>query len=126
MKKTIKVFGIVALVAVIGFSMAACGGDEGGSDKELSGTVTAVEHKNLQGVLEGFAEIDFNAPSDVNFTTNIPGEENFSGSASMNEYNTPGITIGQVYTWKATSSKPIKTDTNHDPNNGLVRIVYDY
>jgi len=30
MKKTIKLFGIIALVAVIGFSMATCGGDDNG------------------------------------------------------------------------------------------------
>jgi hypothetical protein len=30
MKNTIKVLGIIALVAVIGFSMAACGNDDGG------------------------------------------------------------------------------------------------
>jgi len=32
MKNTIKFFGIIALVAVIGFSMAACGGGGGGGD----------------------------------------------------------------------------------------------
>jgi len=30
MKKTIKLIGIIALVAVIGFSMAACGDDDNG------------------------------------------------------------------------------------------------
>ena len=30
MKNTIKILGIIALVAVIGFSMAACGGDDDG------------------------------------------------------------------------------------------------
>jgi len=28
MKNVVKAFGIIALVAVIGFSMAACGGDD--------------------------------------------------------------------------------------------------
>jgi len=35
MKKTIKILGLIALVAVIGFAFAACGGDDGdngGSD----------------------------------------------------------------------------------------------
>jgi hypothetical protein len=31
MKKAIKTLGIIALVAVIGFSFAACGGDDGDS-----------------------------------------------------------------------------------------------
>jgi predicted small lipoprotein YifL len=32
MKNVFKAFGIIAIVAVIGFSMAACGGDDGGPD----------------------------------------------------------------------------------------------
>jgi len=38
MKNIVKLFGIIALVAIIGFSMAACGGDDdgggGGGDKK--------------------------------------------------------------------------------------------
>jgi len=42
MKNAIKLFGIIAIVAVIGFSMAACGdgGGGGGGDKNLTGTIT--------------------------------------------------------------------------------------
>jgi hypothetical protein len=32
MKNVLKAFGIIALVAIIGFSMFACGGDDGGGD----------------------------------------------------------------------------------------------
>jgi hypothetical protein len=39
MKNTIKWFGVIALVAVIGFSMAACGdGDDDDSSTKYSGT----------------------------------------------------------------------------------------
>jgi len=39
MKKALKVFGFIALVAVIGFSMVACGGDDGGSGNDaIKGT----------------------------------------------------------------------------------------
>ena len=41
MKNVLKMFGVIALVAIIGFSMAACddGGSSGGGDKTvLSGT----------------------------------------------------------------------------------------
>jgi len=39
MKKTIKLFGIIALVAVIGFLMVSCGDDEPGvEDGNLAGT----------------------------------------------------------------------------------------
>jgi hypothetical protein len=37
MKKTFRVFGIIAIIAVIGFSMAACSDDSGGSNS-LVGT----------------------------------------------------------------------------------------
>ena len=42
MRNTIKLFGIIALVAVIGFSFVACGGDDdsGGGDSIPGGTVT--------------------------------------------------------------------------------------
>jgi len=40
MKNLLKLFGIIALVAIIGFSMTACGGDDdsGGGDPALNGT----------------------------------------------------------------------------------------
>jgi hypothetical protein len=44
MKNVLKAFGIIALVAIIGFSFTACGGDDGGNtgggDKDLPGTIT--------------------------------------------------------------------------------------
>ena len=40
MKKTIKLIGIIALVAVIGFSFAACGGDDGRDDNNFTYTET--------------------------------------------------------------------------------------
>ena len=44
MKNIVKLFGIIALVALIGFSMASCGKDDdsgsGGSDSSLVGTWT--------------------------------------------------------------------------------------
>jgi hypothetical protein len=40
MKNTVKLFGIIAMVAVIGFAMSACdtGGDDWSGDKALNGT----------------------------------------------------------------------------------------
>jgi len=41
---SVRVFGIIAALAIIGFSFAACGGDDGGSggggNKDLTGTIT--------------------------------------------------------------------------------------
>jgi len=42
MKNTIKVFGVIALVAVIGFSMVSCGGGGGDGDGDGSGKVNWV------------------------------------------------------------------------------------
>jgi len=41
MKNTLKVFGIIALATVIGFSMAACGGDDGDDLQSVTYTGTA-------------------------------------------------------------------------------------
>jgi len=38
MKNAIKLFGIIAIVAVIGFSFTACGDDGGGGKDVLDGT----------------------------------------------------------------------------------------
>ena len=37
MKNTIKIFGIIAIAAVIGFSLAACGGTSSPADRGLNG-----------------------------------------------------------------------------------------
>jgi len=60
MKNIVKLFGIIALVAVIGFSMAACGGDDdgdgGGGDKrdelvgawEKEGSLNGLYHEYIE------------------------------------------------------------------------------
>jgi hypothetical protein len=47
MKNTIKLLGIIALAAVIGFSMAACSDDSGGDDN--SGSIGTVVRTELEG-----------------------------------------------------------------------------
>jgi hypothetical protein len=42
MRNTLKLFGIIALVAVIGFSFAACGGDEDDDLTQLKVTVNGL------------------------------------------------------------------------------------
>ena len=69
MKNYFKLFGIIALAALIGFSMTACDNDDGDSGP-LSGTYT------LEG---GGASISF---SGNNFTFSMEGNS-FSGSYSV-------------------------------------------
>jgi hypothetical protein len=40
MKTEIKLFGIIALAVIIGFSMTSCGGGDNGDDPDLTGTVS--------------------------------------------------------------------------------------
>ena len=128
MKNTIKVFGIIAIMVVIGFSMAACGDDDdnsgdgggnGGKVKTLSGLVKA----NTNGSIyfsKGGDTYDQNAP--VTFTTNIPGNETFEIDSSK---VIMGLTVYQEYTWTATSIDFIKLGSNHDPDEGQVNILKD-
>ena len=56
MKKTLKLFGIIALVAVIGFSMAACGGDDdngGGGGGGGGGTASVITVTNIPAEYNG-------------------------------------------------------------------------
>ena len=53
MKNTIKVLGIIALAAVIGFSMAGCGGGDDDSTNPQSGGGTALDAPSLSVRLAG-------------------------------------------------------------------------
>jgi len=50
MKNTLKLLGIIALLAVIGFSMAACSGDDGDADVKLAGTKWKYEERATNSV----------------------------------------------------------------------------
>jgi len=55
MKNTRKVLGIIALVAVIGFAMIACGGDDGSTVKVLLGvSVTNLPTKKVYAIGDAF------------------------------------------------------------------------
>jgi hypothetical protein len=58
MKNTFKLLGIIALLAVIGFSMAACGGDDGGPS--FDGTWVMQSNNNLGYTFKGktFTQFD--------------------------------------------------------------------
>jgi hypothetical protein len=58
MKNTFKLIGIIALLAVIGFSMAACGDDNGGPS--FDGTWVAQYANNLGYTFKGKTVTQFN------------------------------------------------------------------
>jgi hypothetical protein len=66
MKKLIKLFGIIAIVAVIGFSMFACGGDDGGGNGNGNGSETSI------GITGSFSYEGSNAKFYANQVSNTP------------------------------------------------------
>jgi hypothetical protein len=84
MKNFLKLFGIIAMVAVIGFSMAACGGDDDGDDgddtitspKTVSGELiaggTTREDAQVKFYLTARDFDDKPLKCDVTITTNLP------------------------------------------------------
>jgi hypothetical protein len=67
MKNTIKIFGIIAIIAVIGFSMVSCKENEPDGGDEISGTTKAKD-----GRIDFFYESGMGAASDCVFTTDLP------------------------------------------------------
>ena len=125
MKNAIKLFGIIALVAVIGFSMVACGGDDDGDNnnnnnqqtnqpstgpRTLSGTVTAKEI-DTSGIYYVSFRYTYNpgegGPTSCTFTTDLPSpNDSFTlegdESLSLNTYEWDALTAGKVVNWTAT------------------------
>jgi len=70
----VKLFGIIALAAVIGFSMASCGGDDHSADSALNGTWlgagTTMTLDNGKFELEGQAKGSYTTSGDK-ITINI-------------------------------------------------------
>ena len=74
MKNFFKLFGIIALVAVIGFSMAACGEDDGGKDGRkdvLDGTMWQATVYNEDSEAS-IMTITFNSPNFTLALNNVP------------------------------------------------------
>jgi hypothetical protein len=87
MKNTLKIIGIVALVAVAGFSMAACGGGGGGSigDSAKSITITDITGKTgeaLIGILADWSSSDITAVEFKNISGNSVTVNLLTSSAS--------------------------------------------
>jgi hypothetical protein len=128
MKNAIKLFGIIALVAVIGFSMAACGGDDdgggGGGSKTASGKITSnsdgeatfyiASTQNYQGGDVGIPEgvtVEVTVNSET-FTLH-GGQANIGSTGS--KYLT-GLTASTEYNWTAEVSEGTMVWASMVPN----------
>jgi len=119
MKKTIKLIGIIAIVAVIGFSMAACGDDE---EPEKVITLPKTVSGELTAGVYGYDVVDFTFLSyntlntyvpvqntgSVTITTNLPSPNNsFTLTANSEDGSwkqISGLTNGQKVTFTATTT----------------------
>ena len=136
MKNTIgariaRLWGIVALVAVIGFSMAACddgGGDDGGGGNPGKLTITGLGDYNGKYVYgqgsDSTQTKTFMAVKSLNMLKNeIVGEKINGGSVALNVleldtenykskgYNGSGSLLFVVYVWDKEKPNPGEVDT---------------
>jgi len=97
MKNVFKFLGIIALVAVIGFSMAACGGDDDGGGGGGGGggglTITGLSAYNGKYVFAGADVPDIIAADTINFqTASITLGKINNGSVNLKVWDTGGDT----------------------------------
>ena len=124
MKNVFKVLGIIALVAVIGFSMVSCEEETdngGGGKKELSGTLTAKEYSGL--IFFNYSGIG-NCPDNLIFTTDLPAPNN----SIIVDYQVPKsitVTPDQKVKWtvKVDKGSLFNVTTANDGAN-TVRITW--
>jgi len=115
-------FSMITLIAVAGFSLAACG-EKPEKEKTLRGTVTA----NTDGeILFMYSRLLDRYPESCTFTTNLPAPDDqfiltiLSGETTAKK-EIDGLTAGQEVAWTAkVEGKPL----NHGSNNS-VHIVND-
>ena len=105
MKNTIKVLGIIAIVAVIGFSMLACD-EEPESDHSTAGrlTITGLSSYNGQKI---------SASSDGNFYVMGSNADNGDSEATVSS-GSATLYIWTLYDWQGRTK--LKSYTGNDQN----------
>ena len=106
MKNTIKVLGIIAIVAVIGFSMAACGGDDEDDDSSTAGRLTITGLSSYNGWKIAAGHYGANEVT-LSLTT-----QNNNGSIGEIVINGASVTF---YVWKYENGRS-KNYTGNDQN----------
>jgi hypothetical protein len=121
MKNIVKLFGIIALVVVIGFSMAACGGDDnGGGGIEMSFAYSSMRGEGSVWVsFDGAVSSDVRPLKDLteDFKLTIDGADvnitgvGFIGGDISLALNTNSYTDGTAYnisvTYTPNDTRPI-------------------
>ena len=101
MKNTIKFAGIIAFVVVIGFSIAACGGDDDGEGETKSFQATADASGELNIQHSGGVDAD---GISFSVTTSAGTPNSFTLTTTGDSKKVTGLTAGQKVTVTVTSS----------------------
>jgi hypothetical protein len=121
-KRIVSVFRVVAIAAVIGITLTACGKPTE-KEKKLSGTVTA----NTDGVVKFmYSRLKSSCPAACAFTTDLPAPDNqfvltIASGESTVEKLIEGLSAGQKLSWTATvEGKPLNHGSGY-----FVHIIND-
>ena len=101
MKNTFRVLGIIALLAVVGFSMAACGGDSGGDNSDPKTIKITDVPSNWKGQIQVAIFSDFKTSGIPDFVAS--GVYAFSGGV-INADLSPFTGSGEYYVTIQTSN----------------------
>ena len=139
MKNVLKAFGIIAIVAVIGFSMAACGGDDGGGNN--TGGNTGGNGNNNSGGNDNNGNNNNNSSTTFNslddFKNWLNGKDNNSASSPYNvKLNLPNLSgladflkglsgkyVSLDFTGSGLTSIPVNAFYDASTNTGCATLV---
>jgi len=117
MKNTFRLIGIIALLAIIGFSMAACGDDGGGSAKVglyRSTKENIVEISDLQGQAYNVTAFDFKVYIDGKLASYV-GAFRVNNKDSITTYISTPLEVGKRYN--------VRVDYTPSAGKGTIKVL---
>jgi hypothetical protein len=108
MKNTFKLFGIIALIAVVGFSMAACGGDDDGGADPFEGTWVNTAQGLRIVAADKSAKVYLNNAEIIRCTYTVSGN---SATAKITEVNPSALGFPGGSSWVKYSELDSATKT---------------
>jgi len=127
MKKTIKIFGIIALVAVIGLSMVGCKADDDDDGGGNSLTITGLGDFNGKFVCaSGYSDID--DPNLITSYADLIAAESFNISNSNSSVTAARINNGKatLKVWKIKRTEDNISTANYTGNGPAVFVAEIY